>query len=154
MDYYAAFVDAATRGASRYNLQYDISKLQNDPVEIQIAIFEKYIDDDMDDRWAYELATLYEKAGDKKKCVEMCDTIILWFSEGKYVDKAMELKMNYEPLTKSQQEKYDQRLAEREGINVEDIKVKEVSVDNKYDTYNIQAEIARSMVEHLSEGKD
>lgn len=154
MDYYADFVDAAPRDASRYILQYDISKLQNDPVEKQIAILEKYIDDDMDDRWAYELATLYEKAGDKKKCVEMCDTIILWFSEGKYVDKAMELKMNYEPLTKSQQEKYDQRWPEREGINVEDIKVKEVSVDNKYDTYNIQAEIARSMVELLSEGKD
>ena len=154
MDYYADFVDAAPRDASRYILQYDISKLQNDPVEKQIAILEKYIDDDMDDRWAYELATLYEKAGDKKKCVEMCDTIILWFSEGKYVDKAMELKMNYEPLTKSQQEKYDQRWSEREGINVEDIKVKEVSVDNKYDTYNIQAEIARSMVELLSEGKD
>lgn len=154
MDYYADFVDAAPRDASRYILQYDISKLQNDPVEKQIAILEKYIDDDMDDRWAYELATLYEKAGDKKKCVEMCDTIILWFSEGKYVDKAMELKMNYEPLTKSQQEKYDQRWPEREGINVEDIKVKEVSGDNKYDTYNIQAEIARSMVELLSEGKD
>ena len=100
MDYYADFVDAAPRDASRYILQYDISKLQNDPVEKQIAILEKYIDDDMDDRWAYELATLYEKAGDKKKCVEMCDTIILWFSEGKYVDKAMELKMNYEPLTR------------------------------------------------------
>ena len=152
LDYYEDFKTIAPKDASCYILQYEISKLKNEPIENQIDILEKYVEDDMDDKWTYELAKLNHKAGNTDRCIELCDTIILWFSEGKYVDKAMELKMLHAPLTKSQQEKYDKRWEkEAEEINVEDIKLKEVSVDNKYDTYNIQAEIAKSMVELFGE---
>lgn len=152
LDYYEDFKTVAPKDASCYILQYEISKLKNEPIENQIEILEKYVEDDMDDKWTYELARLNHKAGNTDRCVELCDTIILWFSEGKYVDKAMELKMLHAPLTKSQQEKYDKRWEkEAEEINVDDIKLKEVSVDNKYDTYNIQAEIAKSMVELFGE---
>ena len=152
IDYYEDFKAIAPKDASCYILQYEISKLKNEPIENQIAILEKYVEDDMDDKWTYELAKLNHDAGNVDRCVELCDTIILWFSEGKYVDKAMELKMLHAPLTKSQQEKYNKRWEEQsEHINVEDIKLKEVNVDNKYDTYNIQAEIAKSMVELFGE---
>ena len=155
MDYYEDFVAVAPKDASRYILQYEISKLKGEPIENQIAILEKYVEDDMDDKWTFELAKLNHKAGNSDKCVELCDTIILWFSEGKYVDKAMELKMLHAPLSKSQQEKYDKRWEEKEqDMNVDEIKLKEVSVDNKYDTYNIQAEIAKSMVELFGETED
>lgn len=149
-EYYEDFKTVAPRDASRYILQYEISKLKGEPVESQIEILEKYVEDDMDDKWTFELAKLYHKAGNGDRCVELCDTIILWFNEGKYVDKAMELKLLHAPLTKSQQQKYDSRWVEKAtDINVNDIKVKEVSVDNKYDTHNIQAEIAKSMIELL-----
>lgn len=152
IDYYEDFKAIAPKDASCYILQYEISKLKNEPVENQIAILEKYIEDDMDDKWTYELAKLNHDAGNIDRCVELCDTIILWFSEGKYVDKAMELKMLHAPLTKNQQDKYNKRWEEQsEKIDVDDIKLKEVNVDNKYDTYNIQAEIAKSMVELFGE---
>ena len=152
IDYYEDFKAIAPKDASCYILQYEISKLKNEPVENQIAILEKYIEDDMDDKWTYELAKLNHDAGNIDRCVELCDTIILWFSEGKYVDKAMELKMLHAPLTKSQQDKYNKRWEEQsEQVDVDDIKLKEVNVDNKYDTYNIQAEIAKSMVELFGE---
>ena len=152
IDYYEDFKAIAPKDASCYILQYEISKLKNEPVENQIAILEKYIEDDMDDKWTYELAKLNHDAGNIDRCVELCDTIILWFSEGKYVDKAMELKMLHAPLTKSQQDKYNKRWEEQsEQVDADDIKLKEVNVDNKYDTYNIQAEIAKSMVELFGE---
>lgn len=155
LEYYDDFVAVAPKDASRFILQYDISKLKGEPIESQIAILEQYVDDDMDDKWTFELAKLYHQAGNSEKCVEFCDTIILWFNEGKYVDKAMELKMLHAPLTKSQQEKYDSRWeAKEQDININEIKVKEINVDNKYDTYNIQAEIAKSMVELLGKDSD
>lgn len=154
-DYYEDFKAIAPKDASCYILQYEIAKLKNESVEKQIEILEKYVEDDMDDKWTYELAKLNHDAGNTDRCVELCDTIILWFSEGKYVDKAMELKMLHAPLTKSQQEKYNKRWEEQsEQINVEDIKLKEINVDNKYDTYNIQAEIAKSMVELFGESEN
>ena len=152
IEYYEDFVAVAPKDASKYILQYEISKLKGEPIERQIAILEHYVEDDMDDKWTFELAKLYHKSGNTDKCVELCDTIILWFSEGKYVDKAMELKMLHAPLTKSQQEKYDKRWEEpKEQVDISEIKVKEVQVDNKYDTTNIQAEIAKSMVELFGE---
>ena len=155
IDYYEDFKAIAPKDASCYILQYEISKLKNEPVENQIAILEKYIEDDMDDKWTYELAKLNHDAGNIDRCVELCDTIILWFSEGKYVDKAMELKMLHAPLTKSQKDKYNKRWEEQsEQVDADDIKLKEVNVDNKYDTYNIQAEIAKSMVELFGEAEN
>lgn len=155
LEYYDDFVAVAPKDASKYILQYDISKLKGEPIESQISILEQYVDDDMDDKWTFELAKLYHQAGNSEKCVELCDTLILWFNEGKYVEKAMELKMLHAPLTKSQQEKYDSRWEAKEPeINIDEIKVKEINVDNKYDTYNIQAEIAKSMVELLGKEGD
>ena len=155
MEYFEDFKEVAPRDASRYILEYEIAKLQEKPLEELAAILEQYLEDDMDDKWTFELAKLYHKMDNVDKCVELCDTIILWFSEGKYVDKAMELKMLHTPLTKSQQEKYDKRWEEKEAdIDVDSIKVKEISVDNKYDTQNIQAEIAKSMIELFGEDKN
>lgn len=155
LEYYDDFVAVAPKDASKYILQYDISKLKGEPIESQISILEQYVDDEMDDKWTFELAKLYHQAGNSEKCVELCDTLILWFNEGKYVEKAMELKMLHAPLTKSQQEKYDSRWEAKEPeINIDEIKVKEINVDNKYDTYNIQAEIAKSMVELLGKEGD
>ena len=101
----------------------------------------------MDEKWAFELAKLYHKSGQKDKCVRQCDDIILWFNDGKYVDKAMELKMLYKPLTKSQQEKYEKRWRAKapSNVNVEEIKVKEYDAANKYNTVNIQNALKESM---------
>ena len=106
VNYYNRFVEICPNDNSRYILKYKICRGRKSPVEEQIAILEEYKSKEYTERWAYELARLYAKAGMKKKCVEECDDLILWFSEGKYVTKAMELKMKYEPLTPSQEEKY------------------------------------------------
>ena len=102
-DFYDDFVSAAPRDISKYLLQYELAKAKGEPLEKQISILEQYLEEDMDDRWAFELAKLYHKTGQRDKCIEQCDTVMLWFSDGKYVDKAMDLKMIYTPLTKSQQ---------------------------------------------------
>ncbi len=107
-DFYQEYASVAANDNSRYLLQYKIKKAQRAPLEDQIATLEEYKEREYTERWAYELAVLYHKAGDRQKCLETCDDLILWFSEGKYVVKAMELKMKYEPLTPSQQKLYDQ----------------------------------------------
>ncbi|HCT91782.1 MAG TPA: hypothetical protein DF613_10470, partial [Lachnospiraceae bacterium] len=108
-DYYHRFVKAAPNDATRYLLKYKIYKAQEAPVEDLIDALRSYKDREYTERWAYELACLYSKAGMDEECVEECDDIILWFSEGVYVIRAMELKMKYTPLTPSQQEKYNNR---------------------------------------------
>ena len=108
-DYYHRFVKAAPNDATKYLLKYKIYKAQKAPVEDLIAALRSYKDREYTERWAFELARLYAKAGMDEECVEECDDIILWFSEGVYVIRAMELKMNYTPLTPSQQEKYNHR---------------------------------------------
>ncbi len=95
---------------SVYVLRYRIMKEQKAPIDDRIRLLEEFKEREYRERWAYELARLYHKKGDKEKCVEECDDIVLWFSEGKYVTKAMELKMKYQPLTESQQKKYNQRF--------------------------------------------
>ncbi len=107
-DFYQEYASVAANDNSRYLLQYKIKKAQRAPLADQIATLEEYKEREYTERWAYELASLYHKAGDRQKCLETCDDLILWFSEGKYVVKAMELKMKYEPLTPSQQKLYDQ----------------------------------------------
>ena len=108
-DYYHRFVKAAPSDATRYLLKYKIYKAQEAPIEDLIDALRSYKDREYTERWAYELARLYSKAGMDEECVEECDDIILWFSEGVYVIRAMELKMKYTPLTPSQQEKYNNR---------------------------------------------
>ena len=147
-DFYDDFVSAAPRDISKYLLQYELAKAKGEPLEKQISILEQYLEEDMDDRWAFELAKLYHKTGQRDKCIEQCDTVMLWFSDGKYVDKAMDLKMIYTPLTKSQQQRYEARWREKSAqnnIKIEEIKVKEVDVANKYNTQNIQNALKESM---------
>lgn len=112
-DYYSKFVDAAPNDNSRFILKYKIYRAQKAPLEDQIAILEDYKDREYTERWAYELAKLYSQSGQQEKCVEACDDLVLWFSEGRYVMKAMELKMQYEPLSPSQQKKYNSALSEK-----------------------------------------
>lgn len=105
--YYNEYLETASNDTSKYILKYKIYKAQKAPLENQIAILEEYKEREYTERWVYELAKLYKKAGQEKKCVETCDDLVLWFGEGKYVTKAMELKMTYTPLSPSQKEKYE-----------------------------------------------
>lgn len=110
IDFYNEFESVAHHDNSRYLLKYKILRGQKAPLEEQISLLEEYKEKEFTERWAYELANLYSKAGETKKCVDACDELILWFSEGKYVTKAMDLKMKYEPLSPSQQVKYEHRF--------------------------------------------
>lgn len=109
VEYYTEYVENASNDNSKYILKYKIYRAKRAPIEEQIEILEKYKKWEYTERWAYELAKLYSRAGMTDKCIEECDDLILWFSEGKYVTKAMELKMQYQPLSPSQQEKYNKR---------------------------------------------
>ena len=109
VEYYTEYVENASNDNSKYILKYKIYRARRAPIEEQIEILEKYKKWEYTERWAYELAKLYSRAGMIDKCIEECDDLILWFSEGKYVMKAMELKMQYQPLTPSQKEKYEKR---------------------------------------------
>ena len=107
LNYYKKFVEISPNDNSRYILKYKIYRARRSPIEEQIEILQDYKSREYTERWAYELARLYAKAGMKEACIEECDDLILWFSEGKYVTKAMELKMKFVPLTASQQESYN-----------------------------------------------
>ena len=109
IDYYDDFIQIAPKDPNQYILRYQILRAQRAPVEQQIEALEEYKKSEYIEEWAYELAKLYQEAGMTAECLEECDDLILWFSEGQYVYKAMELKMQYKPLTPSQQEKYDRR---------------------------------------------
>lgn len=117
VEYYTEFAQNAPGDHSKYILKYKIYKAKRSPIEDQIAILEDYKELEYTERWAYELASLYSKAGMKEKCIEVVDDLVLWFSEGTYVTKAMELKMQYEPLSPSQQQKYDNRHMYEETID-------------------------------------
>lgn len=146
-DFYDDFINAAPKDNSKYILQYELATAKAKSLEERIQILETYLSDDMDEKWAFELAKLYHKSGQKDKCVRQCDDIILWFNDGKYVDKAMELKMLYKPLTKSQQEKYEKRWRAKapSNVNIDEIKIKEYDAANKYNTANIQNALKESM---------
>lgn len=110
LDYYTEFAEVSPMDNSKYILKYKLYRARKSPLEDQIAILEEYKEREYTERWAYELAKLYNQAGMKDKCVETCDDLILWFSEGKYVTKAMELKMQYTPLSPSQNEQYQANI--------------------------------------------
>ena len=108
--YYKEFVQVAPKDPGRYILQYKLYEAQDVSLEERIAVLEELKKRDYREKWAYELAYLYHRVGLAARCVEECDELILWFGEGKYVIKAMELKMLHQPLTPEQQEKYDHRF--------------------------------------------
>ncbi len=118
IDYYDEFVQTAPKDPNRYLLRYQILRARKEPIEQQIEALEAFKKGEYIEEWAYELAKLYQEAGMTAECLEECDDLILWFSEGKYVYQAMELKMRYKPLTPSQQEKYNRRY-EKSGTTEE-----------------------------------
>ena len=110
IEYYKSFVEVAPRDTGRYVLQYRLYQAQDVSLEERIEVLEQLKSEEYTEKWAYELAYLYHRIGFATKCVEECDELILWFGTGRYVYKAMELKMLHEPLTPSQQRTYDQRF--------------------------------------------
>ena len=167
--YYNEYLETASNDTSKYILKYKIYKAQKAPLENQIAILEEYKEREYTERWVYELAKLYKKAGQEKKCVETCDDLVLWFGEGKYVTKAMELKMTYTPLSPSQKEKYEKAKAagkvakataeipqEPAGTTAEEIPateeepVKPATEIPHIDTEKLQERLSRSFQEILS----
>ena len=108
-EFYQDFIEMAPRDSARFILKYKMAKANKKPVEELIKILEDYVNIDMEEKWAYELAKLYDVAGEGEKCVNMCDEISLWFAEGKYVVKAMDLKKKYESLTSTQQDNYNKK---------------------------------------------
>ena len=120
IDFYDEFVQLAPKDPNRHILRYQILRAQRAPLEQQIEALEEFKKAEYIEEWAFELAKLYQEAGMTAECLEECYDLILWFSEGKYVYKAMELKMQYKPLTPSQQEKYNRRF-EKNGGETEEI---------------------------------
>lgn len=116
VDCYEEFVALAPKDPNRYVFKYKILKSQNAPLEEQIEVLEEFKKVEYVEKWAFELAKLYQSAGMTSECIEECDDLILWFSEGKYVYNAMELKMQYKALTPLQQEKYNLRFAKPEPV--------------------------------------
>ena len=164
VEYYKEFVQTAPRDNGRYVLQYKLYEAQEVTLEERIAVLEELKRREYREKWAYELAYLYHRIGLGTKCVEECDELILWFGEGKYVTKAMELKMLHAPLSPEQQKKYNkgkggavsapaapelaaEPVAEEDDL---DIQVKPLNV-GEYATINLQRELAESMRQVLGE---
>lgn len=162
-DYYQEFVEIAPRDSLKYVLRYDIKKAEGASYEELIPILEELKEQEYTEEWAYELAYLYHKAGMSEKCIEACDELILWFGDGPYVERALELKMLYQPLTKTQEEKYRtfrKAKESRDGlthIDVDEMKnageyehdpvaIPPVKVNpERFNTVNLQQEIAKGM---------
>lgn len=145
---YREFVNVAPHDQSRYILKYQIYRERGSAVEDQIRILKDYKTHEYQEKWAYELASLYAEAGKIDECVRECDELILWFSEGEYVRKAMELKMQYAPLTAAQQEKYEH--SDKPTVSEDDFEGTEVDFNaDKFSTMNLQAELAANLDELL-----
>lgn len=159
-EYYKEFVEIAPHDNLRYVLRYHIRKGQKAPVAELIKILEDFKEQEYTEEWAYELAYLYHQAGLSEKCIDACDELILWFGDGPYVERSLELKMLYQPLTKVQEEKYCRFRQEREGklyINPSEMEragefahdtvaIPPIEINpNKYNTVNLQKEIAKGM---------
>lgn len=125
-DCYEEFVKLAPKDPNQYILKYKIQKAKKAPITEQIQTLEEFKKAEYIEKWAYELAKLYHEAGMTSKCVEECDDIILWFSEGKYVHRAMELKMKYKPLTPLQKEAYEKKVGEGKGLKLSEDEDREV----------------------------
>ena len=168
-EYYDEFVEIAPHDDMKYVLRYAIKKGQGASFDELITILEEYKDEEYTEEWAYELAYLYHKAGKADKCIDACDELILWFGDGPYVERALELKMLYQPLTKAQEEKYRRFKADKEKpakikdeaevteigamemvkggeIVHDDVTIPQITVNQeKFNTVNLQQEIAKGM---------
>ena len=168
-EYYDEFVEIAPHDDMKYVLRYAIKKGKGASFDELITILEEYKDEEYTEEWAYELAYLYHKAGKADKCIDACDELILWFGDGPYVERALELKMLYQPLTKAQEEKYRRFKAEKEKpakikdeaevteigamemvkggeIVHDDVTIPQITVNQeKFNTVNLQQEIAKGM---------
>lgn len=152
-EYYDEFVELAPHDNLRYVLRYRISKAKGADVHTLITILEELKESEYTEEWAYELAYLYHRAGEVEKCINACDELILWFGDGVYVERALELKMLYQPLTKSQEDKYRSFRQYRDGIkeirpeaDAPSVTIPLVQEDvEKYNTTNLQEELAKSM---------
>ena len=150
IDFYDEFVQLAPKDPNRHILRYQILRAQRAPLEQQIEALEEFKKAEYIEEWAFELAKLYQEAGMTAECLEECDDLILWFSEGKYVYKAMELKMQYKPLTPSQQEKYNRRF-EKNGGETEEIPDLETYVAENQEPEDHLDEAATEHSEAVSE---
>ena len=150
IDFYDEFVQLAPKDPNRHILRYQILRAQRAPLEQQIEALEEFKKAEYIEEWAFELAKLYQEAGMTAECLEECDDLILWFSEGKYVYKAMELKMQYKPLTPSQQEKYNRRFEKNDG-ETEEIPDLETYVAEKEEPEDHSDEAATEHSETVSE---
>ncbi len=151
---YREFVKAAPHDQSRFILKYQIYRERGSSLEDQIRILSEYKTHEYQEKWAYELAALYDEAGMPEECVHECDELILWFSEGEYVNKALELKMKYVPLTAAQQEKYNyQRIGSGSAVRGNARQEPEVPGfdPGKFSTMNLQAELAGNLNELFKE---
>ena len=152
-EYYDEFVELAPHDNLRYVLRYHISKAKGADIHTLITILEELKESEYTEEWAYELAYLYHRAGEVEKCINACDELILWFGDGVYVERALELKMLYQPLTKSQEDKYRSFRQYRDGIkeirpeaDAPSVTIPLVQEDvEKYNTTNLQEELAKSM---------
>lgn len=162
-DYYDEFVEIAPHDNLKYVLRYKMSREQGENIAEQIKILEELKEQEYTEKWAYELAHLYHEAGMSDKCIDACDELVLWFGDGTYVEKALELKMLYQPLTSQQEEKYltfQREESEREGIVKvyrdedlasgeivsETVQIPKVTMNTGiFNTVNLQEELAKSM---------
>ena len=164
-EYYQEFVEIAPHDNLKYVLKYEISKAQGADIGTLIGILEELKEQEYSEEWAYELAYLYHKAGMSEKCIDACDELILWFGDGPYVERALELKMLYQPLTKQQEDKYRTFRQRHDGvvevrpedplesgeIIPEPVQVKDVKMSaERFNTQNLQEELQRSMQEIMN----
>lgn len=168
MDYYQEFVEIAPNDNMRYILKYKIFRAKGASVAELISILEEYKEKESSERWSFELAVLYHKAGMPEKCVEACDELILWFGDGKYVEKALELKMIYQPLTPAQEKTYRKIRQNRTGLVEvgpdDELRSGEILSSTKiipevqlsapaFNTVNLQRELAENM-QQIMEAKE
>lgn len=154
VNFYKEFVQVAPKDPGRYILQYKIYEAQDVSLEERISVLEELKKKDYREKWAYELAYLYHRVGLATRCVEECDELILWFGEGKYVIKAMELKMLHEPLTAIQQEKYDHRFDARKQRMISAQEEPEVEESGSESAANVtEANLGFEAVENVEDGE-
>ena len=155
-DCYEEFVKLAPKDPNQYILKYKILRTQGAALSDQIAALEEFKKAEYIEKWAYELAKLYDEAGMTAECLEECDDLILWFSEGKYVYLAMELKMKYKPLTPLQQEKYDSRPGavkkQPQPVKQTESTLEEVDDENEYDEGS-EEEVQESTVQRIDDAQ-
>lgn len=164
-EYYQEFVEIAPHDNLKYVLKYEISKAKGADIGTLIGILEELKEQEYSEEWAYELAYLYHKAGMSEKCIDACDELILWFGDGPYVERALELKMLYQPLTKQQEDKYRTFRQRHDGvvevrpedplesgeIVPEPVQIKDVKMSaERFNTQNLQEELQRSMQEIMN----